>query len=94
VVFTESVGKLIDAFVDQIIPPDEWLGGSETGVLNYVDKQLVGPLIRFQLLYKKGILAIQETYEKWYTKKIEELERKIQMSFLEIMEKGKMKDPV
>lgn len=51
------------------------------------------PLINFQPLYKNGIHAIQETFEYWHARKIEELERKIQMSFLEIVENGKMKDP-
>jgi hypothetical protein len=54
VVFKEAIAKLIDAFLDKIISPDDWLGGSEKGVLNYVDKKLPGPMIHFQPHYKKA----------------------------------------
>lgn len=46
--FTNAETQLMDAIADQLIPPDEWPGGRESGVTNFIDKQLVGPYIRFQ----------------------------------------------
>ena len=91
--FTDSEAQLIDALADQIIPPDEWPGGRESGVTNFIDKQLVGPYIRFQSIYRKGMAAIQETCETRYQKKFEELTRDEQTNFLESMEAGNMIEP-
>lgn len=54
------------AFLDQFIPPYEWLEGSEKGVLNYVDKKLDVALMHFQPLYNRGIITIQESCKKLY----------------------------
>ena len=34
---TDSEAQLMDALADQIIPPDEWPGGRESGVTNFID---------------------------------------------------------
>jgi gluconate 2-dehydrogenase gamma chain len=91
--FTDDEAKLIDAVAEQIIPSDDWPGGKESGVTNFIDKQLSGPHKRFRSMYRKGIAAIQETSGKLYQKKFEELTRDEQTSFLETMEAGKMEGP-
>jgi gluconate 2-dehydrogenase gamma chain len=88
--FTYSEANLMDALAEQIIPADEWPGGSESGVTNYIDKQLHGPYVRFQVNYRKGLAAIQDTSNNLYHKKFEELKWVEQISFLETMEAGKM----
>jgi gluconate 2-dehydrogenase gamma chain len=92
--FTDSEAQLMDALADQIIPPDEWPGGRESGVSNFIDKQLVGPYVRFQLKYRKGFAAIQETCETRYRKKFEDLNWDEQTIFLESMEAGNIKESV
>jgi gluconate 2-dehydrogenase gamma chain len=92
--FTDSEAQLIDALADQIIPPDEWPGGRDSGVTNFIDKQLVGPYVRFQSKYRKGIAAIQETCETSYQKKFEDLTSDQQTNFLENLEAGNMKKPI
>jgi gluconate 2-dehydrogenase gamma chain len=92
--FTDSEARLMDVLADQIIPADEWPGGSESGVTNFIDRQLVGPYIRFQAKYRKGLAAIQETCEVRYQKKFEDLDWDEQTVFLETMEASKMKEPV
>ncbi len=86
--FTIGEAQLMDALADQIIPPDEWPGGRESGVTNFIDKQLAGPYIRFQKKYRKGLAAIQESCESLYHRKFEEIDQNIQTSFLEMMESG------
>jgi gluconate 2-dehydrogenase gamma chain len=87
---TGSEAQLMDSLADQIIPPDGWPGGRESGVTNYIDKQLTGPFTRYQSIYQKGLAAIQETCKNLYNKKFEELNREEQTVFLEKMESGKM----
>ena len=88
--FTNAEAQLMDVLADQIIPPDEWPGGRESGVTNFIDKHLVGPFIRFQEKYRKGLAAIQESCKSLYQKKFEELSWEEQTAFLEKMEAGKM----
>lgn len=92
--FSNAEAQLIDALADQIIPPDEWPGGRESGVTNYIDKQLVGPYKRFQEKYRKGLQAIQNTCETEFQRKFEKRAWDEQTAFLEQMEAGKMNNPV
>jgi gluconate 2-dehydrogenase gamma chain len=92
--FTDEEALLIDAVAEQIIPADEWPGGRDSGVTNYIDKQLVGPLKRYQPIYRKGISALQETSKTLYFKAFNELSWEEQTFFLEDMEAGRMKEPV
>lgn len=88
--FTEAEAFVVDAIAEQIIPSDEWPGGRDSGVTNYIDKQLVGPFTRFQEQYRKGIDALVTTCKSRFGKKFEELEWETQLKLLEEMEAGKM----
>jgi gluconate 2-dehydrogenase gamma chain len=88
--FTAGEAQLMDAIADQMIPPDEWPGGRESGVTHFVDMQLAGPYVRFQENYRNGLAAIQETCTARYRKRFEELPWNEQTAFLEMMEAGKM----
>jgi gluconate 2-dehydrogenase gamma chain len=80
----------MDAISEQIIPTDEWPGGKDAGVTNFIDKQLIGPYLRFQETYRKGLKLIRETCESAYKKRFEELAWDEQTLFLVTMESGKM----
>ena len=88
--FTNAEAQLMDALADQIIPPDDWPGGSESGVTNFIDKQLIGPYFRFQNDYRKGLRGIADSCESLHQKKFETLEFNEQISFLDLMEAGKL----
>lgn len=87
--FTKQEASLMDAIAEQIIPTDEWPGGKEAGVTNYIDKQLVGPYTRHQEIYRKGMMNIHQNCEAVYHKQFEELDWNEQTHFLEGMEAGK-----
>jgi gluconate 2-dehydrogenase gamma chain len=87
---TEKESALLDAIVEQMIPTDEWPGGREAGVTNFIDTQLVGPYSRYQEIYRKGFQAIQETCGTKFGKGFEELSWEDQTLFLKKMEAGKM----
>jgi len=81
---------LLDSLVEQIIPTDEWPGGRDAGVTNFIDQQLVGPYKRYQETYRKGLLAIQETCKTKFQRRFEELKWEEQTQFLKTMEAGKL----
>jgi gluconate 2-dehydrogenase gamma chain len=87
---TEQESSLMDALVEQIIPTDEWPGGRDAGVTNFIDKQLTGPYTRYQEIYRKGLNAIRETCNAKYQKRFEDLPWEEQTNFLKTMEAGKM----
>jgi gluconate 2-dehydrogenase gamma chain len=87
---TEQESILLDALAEQIIPTDEWPGGRDAGVTNFIDKQLTGSYIRYQEIYRKGLMAIQESSKAKYQKRFEELFWDEQTLFLKTMEAGKM----
>jgi gluconate 2-dehydrogenase gamma chain len=88
--FTEKEASLVDAIVEQIVPADEWVGAKGAGVTNFIDKQLVGPYVRFQEKYRVGLSAIETTCNKLYAKQFDELSGDGQTDFLKKMEAGKV----
>ena len=70
--FTGEEAKLIEALTNQIIPSDDAPGAVETGVVYYIDKQLAGPLQRFEPIYRKSIplfrsACLQQTGQEFVT---------------------------
>src|SRR5674476_679961 len=87
---TVQESDILDALVEQIIPTDEWPGGRDAGVTNFIDQQLAGPYSRYIEDYKKGLTAIQETSKAKFQKRFEVLSWDEQTLFLQTMEGGKM----
>ena len=81
---------LVESIAEQIIPADEWPGGKEAGVANFIDIQLAGPYARFQQSYRKGLAAVEATCMDKHRKKFEELPWDIQTEFLEDMEADRL----
>jgi len=83
---------LLGAIADRIIPPDEWPGGRENGVVTFVDRQLAGPYRRFRRDYQLGLAAMTSTCMERYGKRFESLSTGEQNSFLKEMESGSLRD--
>ena len=62
-VFTADEARIVEALCAQIVPADEGPGAKEAGVLYYIDRQLAGPLARFQARYKTGLAALRSLPE-------------------------------
>jgi len=84
--------SLLSAIAEQIIPTDEWPGGRDAGVVNFMEKQLAGPYRRFQPDYRKGLDAMTETCMERHQKRFEALPWDEQTSFLQEMESGLLAD--
>ncbi len=72
VLLTDEEAKLIEALTNQIIPSDDAPGAVEAGVVYYIDKQLAGPLQRFEPIYRKSIplfrsACLQQTGQEFVT---------------------------
>lgn len=88
--FSEKETRTIIAFAEQIIPADQDPGATDANVVNFIDKQLIGPYTRFQEEYRKGILAIENSTQKLYQKAFHELDWLVQTEFMMLMESGKL----
>jgi gluconate 2-dehydrogenase gamma chain len=84
--------SLLEAIVEQIVPTDEWPGGRDAGVVNFIRTQLEGPYRRFQGDYRKGLAAMTSTSLEKYQKRFEALTWDQQTSFLQEMESGRLND--
>ena len=88
--FTENEAKTVIAFAEQIIPADKNPGATDANVINFIDKQLVGPYTRFQEMYRKGIPAIENSAQNLFQKAFHELDFAVQTEFMIKMEKGEL----
>jgi gluconate 2-dehydrogenase gamma chain len=88
--FSEAEAKTVIAFAEQIIPADSDPGATDANVINFIDKQLVGPYTRFQEKYRKGIPAIENSARKLFQKAFYELDFAVQTEFMIKMEKGEL----
>jgi gluconate 2-dehydrogenase gamma chain len=90
---SDDEGRLLAALADQIIPPDEWPGGAESGCVHYIDTQLAGPYKRYIEDYHKGLAAIQQSCHSRYQHAFEEIPSADQTAFLHSLESGSLNDP-
>ena len=88
--FSENEIKLVEAIAEQIIPTDDWPGGREAGVAIFIDKQLMGPYLRYQEDYRKGLAALEKTCESKFHSTFEKLSWDSQTTVLHDMETGKL----
>jgi len=89
---SDDEANLLEAIAEQIIPTDEWPGGRDAGVVNFIEKQLSGPYRRFQEDYRKGLAAITRTCLEKYQRKFEDLSWDQQTIILKQMESGSLAD--
>ncbi len=59
--FSQHESRLVDAIAEQIIPADEDPGAHDAGVVNFIDKQLVGHYQQFAESYRRGLIGVEET---------------------------------
>jgi len=87
--FTEEEAELVGAICEQIIPSDQDPGAQEAGVVNFIDKQLVGFHKRFQPQYRAGLVGTQETSQQMFGRNFASLTWDEQTAVLKALESGK-----
>lgn len=58
ILFTDQQMQTLEAAVNRIIPPDDWPGGWEAGVGDYILAQLQGDLANQVATYQQGLDAL------------------------------------
>ena len=53
--------RLVEEVADQIIPPDQYAGGKDAGIADFIDIQLRGPYKRFLSVYRDGLARLEQT---------------------------------
>ena len=87
--FTDDEAKLVEAITEQIIPTDQDPGAKEASVVNFIDKQLVGPYRKFQKNYRDGLASVQKTSKQIFGNAFELLKWDQQTNVLKTVESGK-----
>lgn len=88
--FTGDEAQTIIAIAEQFIPADKDPGATYANVVNFIDKQLVGPYTRFQDEYRKGLACLAQSCRSLHNGSFASLEGTKQSGFLELMEKGRL----
>ena len=86
--FTNHESRLVDAIAEQIIPADEDPGGRDAGVVNFIDKQLVGHYHRFAESYRRGLIGLEETARAMFNSGFLDLAWDEQTEVLSALEAG------
>jgi gluconate 2-dehydrogenase gamma chain len=86
---TVDEARTLAAICDQIIPEDEDPGAVWAGVVNYIDRQLCGPLERLRDSYRSGLAAVESSSRALYGAGFRELAVARQVELLTLMEVGK-----
>ena len=59
--FTATEGALLIEICEQLIPRDDTPGATDTGAIDYIDRQLGGFFARHQATYRRGLEAFRQT---------------------------------
>jgi len=81
--------RTLAALCDQIIPADEDPGAAWAGVVNYIDRQLCGPLEHLRSAYRSGIAAVEKSSRALYGTDFAEATAAQQVELLTLMEQGR-----
>ena len=86
--FSEAEARLLIAICEQIIPRDDTPGATDAGVIYYIDRQISGPLARYQQSYRLGLASFRKTCLQVYKTPFEKLSFEQQTDALRLIEAG------
>jgi len=87
--FTAAEAETVAAIADRVVPPDAEPGAGQAGALNYLDRQLGGPLKKYRKAYREGLAALDRLSVAQYGKAFTGLAAADQDSLLSLLESGK-----
>ncbi len=86
--FSETEAQLLIAICEQIIPRDDTPGATDAGVIYYIDRQVSGPLARYQQSYRLGLASFRKKCLQVYKTPFEKLSFAQQTDALRLIEAG------
>lgn len=88
--FTPEEAKTLEAMCERIIPADQDPGAAYAGVVNFIDRQLMGHFRRHQKTYREGIASVNQTGLGLHGKKFLDLGAEQQAALLAALEKNQV----
>jgi len=86
--FSEEEASLLIDICEQIIPRDDAPGATDTGAINYIDRQLCGVFARHQQAYRRGLESFSRTCLQEYKTPFQGLSASRKIEALRAMESG------
>jgi gluconate 2-dehydrogenase gamma chain len=86
--FSREDARLVEALCNQVIPADDTPGAKQAGVLYYIDRQLAGPLRRFQAAYRDSLPQLRNACRDRTDRDFADLAFSEQTKFLQDLEAG------
>ncbi len=87
---TESEALTLAAVCDQIIPPDDAPGATQSGALEFIDRQLAGRYKRHRKAYSDGIAALDAIAARSAGQPFAKLAAPQQFELLTRLDEGKL----
>ncbi len=87
---TVAEARTLAAISDQLIPPDHDPGADWARVVNFIDIQLCGPLLRWQNTYRDGLAFLDRSSRTKFAQPFAALNAEQQISLLRSMESGQL----
>jgi len=85
---TAAEGRTLEAICEQIIPTDQTPGAAWAGVVNFIDRQLMGPYRRQRAAYRSGLMEIDRASAGKFGKDFAALDTGQQTALLQSLEGG------
>lgn len=85
---TIEEAKTLEAICEQIVPADQDPGAAQAGVVNFIDRQLVGHLKRHQKAYREGLIGVDQTSQALHGSKFVDLPAAKQLAVLTALDRG------
>ncbi|HXQ80337.1 MAG TPA: gluconate 2-dehydrogenase subunit 3 family protein [Opitutaceae bacterium] len=86
--FSDEEAALLIDICEQIIPRDDVAGATDTGAINYIDRQLCGVFARHQQAYRRGLESFGRTCLKQYKAPFQDLSAPVKIEALRAIESG------
>ena len=92
--FTAEEARTVEAMCERIIPADQDPGAAQAGVVNFIDRQLVGHYAEFQKIYRLGVAGVDQTSLALFSARFVDLAPQQQTGVLAKLEKNKAKGEI
>ena len=92
--FNVGQARGLEAIIDQIIPPDDFPGGKDAGVLYFIDNALAGWQRGDRWDYVAGLEGVDESSQIMFGNKFSDLNSDQQIKVLEALERGEARGEI
>ena len=92
--FNVGQARALEAIIDQIIPPDDFPGGKDAGVLYFIDNALTGWSSEDRWDYVAGLEGVDESSQIMFGNRFSDLNSDQQINVLEALERGEARGEI